>query len=260
VTTACLLAELNRDEVAHLAGAGAVLVLPVGAIEQHGPHLPTWTDALGVEHVATEAVRRLNARSVAGRERALVAPTLPFGASEHHLIFGGTLSLTVDALVTVLRLLGRSAAESGFGRVFLVNGHGGNDEAVRIAARAIARDHEILVASTSWFDLAREEMLAAGGDTLPRIPGHAGAFETSVVLALRPDLVGEPAPRVPPAGAGAAGAPGPLRVEDPTFWRSIDGYTDTPHAADAELGGRLLDVAADALAAAIGQLADRPSP
>src|SRR5579875_3449265 len=101
----------------------ALVVVPVGAVEQHGPHLPTSTDALVVTEVVEEASRRAAGQS----SRALVVtPTVCFGASDHHLPFGGTLSFTVETMTSVLLDTCRSIARDGGRRVLLVNGHGGN--------------------------------------------------------------------------------------------------------------------------------------
>lgn len=254
-----LLAELDRVELGRRAAAGAVVVLPVGATEQHGPHLPAGVDSLNVEHIARAAGELVAGRTEPGRSPVVVvAPTLPFGASEHHLPFGATLSLDVDVLILAMRSLGRSVAASGFRRLFLLNGHGGNDDAMRLAARAIARETGIVVGAASWFDLAREELLVVGADHLARVPGHAGAFETSAVLALRPDLVADRSPRSAPPGAGVGGGYSPLRIEDPAFWRSIDGFTDDPASADAELGRRCLDAATEVVARTLTDFAARP--
>jgi creatinine amidohydrolase len=256
-----LLAELDREEAGRRAAAGAVLVLPVGATEQHGPHLPTCTDTLNVEHVALLAAEQLAGRDEAdgGPVPVLVAPALPYGSSEHHLVFGATLSLDAEVLLAALRSLCRSAVESGFGRLFLLNGHGGNEEIVRLAAREASRDTGAAIGCGSWFELGREAMLAVGADGLMRMPGHAGAFETSAVLAVRPDLVGEREPRTPPPGAGRSAGPGPLRVERPGFWQSIDGFTDDPAAADAALGARCLEAASGAVADVLAALAATPT-
>jgi creatinine amidohydrolase len=253
-----LLAELDREEASRRARAGAVLVLPVGATEQHGPHLPTCTDTLNVEHVALRAAEQLAAQADGAPPPVLVAPALPYGSSEHHLVFGATLSLDAVVLLAALRSLCRSAVDSGFQRLFLLNGHGGNEEIVRLAAREASRDTGAAIACGSWFELGRDAMLAVGADGLMRMPGHAGAFETSAVLAVRPDLVGEREPRTPPPGAGRSAGPGPLRVERPGFWQSIDGFTDDPSTADAALGARCLEAAASAVAEALGALAATP--
>ena len=96
-----LFAELTRDESGKIAGEG-LLVLPVGATEQHGPHLPVGTDSMGAEFVARSA-----AATVADRFPVAVAPTLWYGSSPHHIPFGGTMSLTAATFLSVLMDIGR---------------------------------------------------------------------------------------------------------------------------------------------------------
>jgi creatinine amidohydrolase len=230
--------ELTREEVARVAPQ-AVAVLPVAAIEQHGPHLATVTDTAIVGALLDRALPQCQAE-------VLRAPTLCYGASDHHLPFGGTLSLTTATLGAVLADLLRSLALAGCRRILLLNGHGGNDAACRIAATEAARAHGVTVAATSYWQLADPpEGLNA--------PGHAGEFETSIALALDPALVraelARPSPAAPPSRA-----PG-LHVEGPELWARIDGVTDDPRRATAELGEALLTRYAAAVAAAVDHLA-----
>ena len=114
--------------------ATPTVVLPLGATEQHGPHLPAGTDFFTVDRLAQAAAER------AATEIAItVAPALPFGSSDHHLIFGATLSLRTDTYYRVLNDLLRSLVTDGFHRIFLLNGHGGNHELAQLAARDIKR-------------------------------------------------------------------------------------------------------------------------
>lgn len=145
----------------------ATVVVPVGSLEQHGPHLPLETDALVAEAVAVRAVTAL------GRDDVLLAPVVAFGASGEHQHFAGTVSIGTDALRVVLVELVRSL-RTWAARVVLVNGHGGNLEAVRGAvAQLEAEGHDV-----AWVPCA-----ARGSDL------HAGRTETSLLLHLRPDLV-----------------------------------------------------------------------
>ncbi|MFC5826268.1 creatininase family protein [Nonomuraea insulae] len=120
--------ELTRERLTDLL-PDSLVVLPVGAVEQHGPHLPTWTDALLVTTVVERALDITSARTV-------LAPTVMTGASDQHLPFGGTLSLRPETLLAVLLDLARSVAECGGRRLVLVNGHGGNQGACTDAASA----------------------------------------------------------------------------------------------------------------------------
>lgn len=243
--TKLLLHELTRDELRAVAPE-ALLILPVGATEQHGPHLPVGTDSLIVEHVARAA-----AAEVAGRIPALVTPTVPFGSSHHHLPFGGTLSLGTETFYRALRDLGESLIVGGFRRIFILNGHGGNDDLIRLVARDLALKHPASVAAGAYWTVAWDALVQEQAHLGARLPGHAGAFETSLILALLPNLVGEPRPhRDQPAGSDPRGFHGPYRAETHGSWRAIDGYTDSPDRADAGQGAAYLSAVVRAVAAA----------
>jgi creatinine amidohydrolase len=222
----------------------ALVVLPVGATEQHGRHLATGTDAL-LAATAAERAAELAADRVS---RTLVlAPAQPFGASDHHLPFGGTLSLTPETLLAVLVDLLRSVAASGGRRVVLVNGHGGNVGVCHAAAAAASTRHRLAVAHVDYWRFA--------GDDAVNAPGHAGEFETSLVAAVRPHAVGavptrrHPLPEATPKPAGAT-------VHDETLWSAIDGYTDHPERATAEHGAAWLDTVVAGLAACLADLTE----
>jgi creatinine amidohydrolase len=231
------LVELTRVRLAEVAPA-AVLVLPFGAVEQHGPHLPFGTDFLVVDTVARRAAAQ------AGREAPVVlAPTMSYGSSDHHLDVGGALSLSAEAFERSARDLFASAAVSGFRRVFVVNGHGGNDQLLHLAAQAAAGGARLAVGGGSYWTLAFAELERI----LPPpslIPGHAGRFETSLALALGA------------RGTTAAPARGGRPVEDVkpywhaerASWERIDGYTDDPSEGSAEEGAACLE----AIVAAVG--------
>jgi creatinine amidohydrolase len=159
----------------------AVLLVPLGSCEQHGPHLPLDTDARIAEAVARTAAgaaARHTSGPLAGPP-VVVAPTLAFGASGEHQDFPGTLSIGTVALERVLVELGRSATAAGFPAVVFVCAHGGNAPAVHAAVARLRAEGRT---ASVWFpDLA-------GGDA------HAGRTETSLLLALAPDLVGAARP------------------------------------------------------------------
>ncbi|WP_067477460.1 mycofactocin biosynthesis peptidyl-dipeptidase MftE, partial [Nocardia amamiensis] len=156
-----MLADLTWPEAGERAAAGAVLAIAVGATEQHGPHLPLSTD--------TDIAGELCARLAAARSDVLVGPAIPYGASGEHAGFPGTLSIGQAALELLVVELCRSATDT-FGRILLVNWHGGNVEPLRRAEdllRAESRDVRVY---------------------LPRFDGdlHAGRSETALQLALAP--------------------------------------------------------------------------
>ena len=239
--------ELTRVRLRELS-TDALVVWPVGATEQHGPHLPTGTDAMHVEWVAREAAVRATARGV----QVVVAPTLRIGSSEHHLPFGGTMSLPTEAYYRTIRAGVESLVTDGFRRVLVINGHGGNHEIIQLVVRDLAVElPDVHLGAGSWWTVAWDALVAAGAADIGRFPGHAGRFETSLVLAMRPDLVVHPLPhRDDPGSTDPRRFGADLRAEHSGSWQAIDGYGDSPDLASAELGHRWLDVAADAVAAA----------
>jgi creatinine amidohydrolase len=242
-----LFAELTREELKEVARDGLV-ILPIGATEQHGPHLPTGTDALTVEWIARASVAR-----IAGEVPTVVAPTLSFGSSAHHLPFGGTMSLTTETFGRVLHDLGYSLVSSGFRRIFILNGHGGNHELAQVAARDLSLELPVHVGCGSWWVMAWEALAATGAFADGRVPGHAGAIETSVILALRPNLVKEPRPKRdgPFDQSDPRSSSPPYRTELHGSWQRIDGYSDSPVRGSAERGELILEAAVGAVASGL---------
>lgn len=245
------LAFLSRSEVAQRA-AGAVAVLPLGATEQHGPHLAVGTDHLVVDRVACDA-----AAALAGRPDVIVAPTIPFGFSAHHKQFGATVSISTRTLMRFLEEACLSLLASGFRRVFILNGHGGNEELVRVVARQVATDADALVAAGSYWVIAWDRLVAAGVQEVGQLPGHAGAFETSLMRALFPAIAAVHAPARPTEFLVRARYHSDFHIEDPRPWRENDGFSDDPSAASTELGVRALAEIVDGVAEAFRQFAER---
>ncbi|MFV9502945.1 MAG: mycofactocin biosynthesis peptidyl-dipeptidase MftE [Oscillochloridaceae bacterium umkhey_bin13] len=180
------LAHLTWPELAAAVASGATtLILPLGATEQHGPHLPLATDTLRAEELA----RRL-ARLVPG---SLVAPTLPFGCSDEHAGFAGLLGLEAATLAALICELAQRAVAWGIQRLVVLSAHGGNGTALGLAA---TRLRHVLPDLSFWYTgmlpagpggpLA---VAAAAGISGPVFGLHAGEGETSELLWLRPDLV-----------------------------------------------------------------------
>lgn len=238
--------ELTRGALNELAPR-AIALLPAGATEQHGPHMPTGTDTFAVETIARRAA------GAAGPDvPVVVTPTLPFGSSSHHLAFGGTMSVSTETYYRLVSDLAESLIISGFKRIFILNGHGGNNELVQLVARDLALKHPAELAAASYWVTAWDALVEAGAHHNGRLPGHAGAFETSVVLALRSELVKEPRPSRPDAGPGDPRSfYQPVRVERHGSWQAIDGYSDSPDRATAEQGERWLAIAVEQVANAL---------
>jgi len=154
-------------------------LLPVGALEQHGPHLPLDTDAWDAEELCRRVAEACSA------PRPLVLPLIPYGVSYHHDSFPGTLSVGPDALARFVYDVGISAARHGITKLVIVNGHGGNTPTLQLAAQKINRDAHIFTCVDSG------ETSDADIDQITDTPNdvHAGEIETSTSLATRPHLV-----------------------------------------------------------------------
>ena len=178
------LVELSGPAVASTLTEESVIVLPTGAIEHHGAHLPLTTDALIAESVADAAVRQ-------GRERGLdlwLLPTLTYTKSDEHAWAAGTIWLSAATLWATLIDLGRSVAATPARRLVFVNGHGGNTALLAVANRELRRQFGLATFSMS----AGYVPAGSGANGEPDELGmgiHAGFGETSLVMHLRPDLV-----------------------------------------------------------------------
>jgi creatinine amidohydrolase len=175
--------RLTAAEVQAEAVANALVIVPVASLEQHGPHLCTGTDIVLAGNVALETARRLAGMG----ERALVTPVVWTGLAEHHMAFGGTVTLDNASFQAVLRGVVGSVARHGFTRVMLLNGHGGNAEAIGVAATEFSVAFGIRVAGGTYWHMVPEVI----GPLLERQAGlmHACEAETSMVWHLMADGV-----------------------------------------------------------------------
>lgn len=208
------------------------VVIPIAAVEQHGRHLPVFTDSL----LLGEIVRRAEA-SLGGA--ALFLPLQWLGNSDHHLDFPGTVSAAPRVYLDLLAGLAENLLRHGFRRFVFLNGHGGNDVPARQAVfelrqRHRERDDLLFLAATYW---------SLGGQPAAEIPGleqremgHACEWETSMILRLDPTLVGAYREAVP-VDQGAAFAPAARGWI--TRERSATGHIGRPAAATAEKGEHL---------------------
>lgn len=235
----------TREEISERARAGYAVVVPLAATEQHGPHLPVYTDTLICEHIAERA-----GEQAAAQVPLLVAPVLPIGCSQHHLSFGGTLSFTSSTYLSMLRDIGESLVTDGFGKIIFLNGHGGNDPIMHQTASDLAVRYPIWTASASYWSVAREALQSVNASEVGMVPGHAGGFETAAILAIRPELV-----RTDRIGTEHvqrdwinSGPPGAFIGRHGEL-TGYDGYTDPAAPATAEKGKLYLD-------AIVGSVAD----
>jgi creatinine amidohydrolase len=242
--------QLTWPEIESLVQArpNDVALLPVGATEQHGPHLPTGTDTI----IATGLCHAVSART-----GALVLPAIAVGCSYGHgTALPGTLSLSPERLAEVIRDAVEWTADSGISRVLAVNGHFGNQVSLGMAGDHLRRSRpDLRFGVLNWWTLTpaiTAETLADGEDI------HANRAETALMMALAPEHV-----RLDEL----AGADDPDRTEGLVFRYtapnlSHNGVTGSPSLATPELGQSLLDLAVDSMAAAVerGRLEEPPLP
>ena len=173
--------RLTAPELRDLALRDAVVLLPVGSTEQHGAHLPTGVD----DFLAAEVCRR--AAVAAAPLPVVVAPSVSCGLAEHHMPFGGTLTLSLPTFHALLRDICGSILRAGFRRILLVNGHGGNVTALHALVNELTVELQAPIAVTSYFTAGRE-VIANTLETQRHLM-HACEGETSMALAAFPDLV-----------------------------------------------------------------------
>ena len=182
---AILLAEMTWPEVKTALEADAFVLVPIGAIEEHGRHLPLCTDNLAAYEVAIRAARTAREMEI----QVIVAPLLPLGFAGETMAFPGTISLEAETDTNMLLDVLRSLIKHGFSKIIVVNGHGGHATLIDVVIRRIRDETKgrIMIANAMWMNLAAEvvDQVREGRN----VPEHAGELETSVVLYLRPDLV-----------------------------------------------------------------------
>lgn len=182
-------ADLTTRDFARLAASPrigeAVAVLPVAAIEQHGPHLPVSVDTTLVDGIVAASLPHLPAELP-----VLFLPTQQVGKSNEHLRFPGTLTLSAETALRVWTEIGESVARAGFRKLVLFNSHGGQVGLMDIVARDLRNRCQLIVVMSNWYQLPLGD--AVNGQFPPqehRFGIHAGDMETSMMLALRPERV-----------------------------------------------------------------------
>lgn len=250
---------LTTEEARTLARRDPVVVLPLGAVEQHGPHLPLSTDLLlgmGILERAWQALPE--------GFPLLVLPPQAVGTSLEHGRFPGTLTLEPGVLGEILYGYGQAVARAGVRRLVLSNSHGGNRDALHGPALRLREDHGLLVVKSTYFRFPRPQ-----GVELPeeewRHGFHGGAVETAMMLHLHPELVRADAlPDAPSLGAELADGLRRLGPEgEASFaWLAGDlnpgGTVGNASLADAETGRRLVDGYGLALADVLRDARDFP--
>jgi creatinine amidohydrolase len=210
------------------------LVFPIAALEQHGRHMPVFTDSL----LLGEVVRRVKLTPIAAK--VLFAPLQWLGNSHHHIDFPGTISASPRVYLEMLQDSIECFLRHGFTRFVFVNGHGGNivpSSQALFELRQKYRDRrDLLLLSLTYWDSNGKPNEAIPGLTQKQM-GHACEFETSMMLRIRPELVVKPPKDVPEVPFGKAFAPGYRAWTMPD--RSEPGHIGQPASANAEKGEAL---------------------
>lgn len=175
-------ADYSAREIAALDKGRLIAVLPVGAIEQHGPHLP-----VSVDQAILDGIIRATLPLMPRDLSALYLPTLPVGKSDEHSGYPGTLTLSAATLMAMWADIGDSVARAGVRKLILLNSHGGQIAPMDIVVREMRRRHGMIAVAASWFAMGLPEGLFSPQED--RFGIHAGDMETSVMLALHPGHV-----------------------------------------------------------------------
>lgn len=241
------LTDLKWPEVAALS-RDLPIVIPVAALEQHGRHMPLFTDSL----LLGEVLRRVSQKL---QGRVLFAPLLWLGNSEHHLDFPGTMTASPRAYLDLLKDMAENFLVHGFRRIVIVNGHGGNivpaQQAMFELRQKYRQQPDLVLLSTTYWTLGAKPR-DKDASFVQASMGHACEWETSMMLRIRPELVGDyqSVRAIEQADPFAPGNRGWITKD-----RSEPGHIGDPRAATAEKGERLFTLFADDVAAYLERLA-----
>ena len=254
-------ADLKTTDFAALDRGRTVAVLPLGATEQHGPHLP-----LSVDHALVDGILQAALAKLAADVPVLVLPTQQVGYSPEHGAFDGTLTLPYETVLATWIAIGEGVARAGMRKLLLFNAHGGQVSLLDIAARELRARANLITYSCSWWNLPLgDEVKNLFSAEEHRFGIHAGDIETSLMLALRPGHVAmgeaqrftsasqQRAADYPILGNGTSAKLG---------WHMQDynskGAAGNAAAATLDKGNRVLDAAGAQLALLLGELSRLP--
>lgn len=231
-----LLDELTSKEFAKKTKENPLVIVPIGAVEEHGPHLPLSTDSIQPEFVAAE---------VAKRTGAFVAPPIRYGNCSSTKNFPGTISISFDTLRSLACDIMAELARNGFKHIVLLSGHAGSIHmaALRLAAKKIVDKKDVSVMVVSDYEiLCRSNKVEEGDD-------HSGLLETSRVLAIRPELVKPERPK------GESRIPQYVVLRNPEkYWE--EGVSGDSSEATADKGNEYNDFIIDELCRMINEMRD----
>jgi creatinine amidohydrolase len=256
-------AKMRWPEIDLASEQDRVVLIPTGTLEDHGLHLPVDTDVVIAEEVCSRVADALP-------DGVVVMPPVVYGFSPHHIDGPGTVTIRWDTFIESVQQVVSSLAYHGFRRILLVNGHGSNEPVLDVAARlSIVENPDILCAMTSWWGLERVHTEVASFRE-SEWTGHACELETSLYLAIDPDLVREDLeqvdinPHMSPhfwadlVGQAPEGYAGSVRMNE--YWSTVSatGTWGDPTVSSAEKGERILAAACEELVDLVRELAERP--
>lgn len=239
------LEEMTSEEFANYVDNLTVVILPIGAVEEHGWHLPLNTDTIQPEKVAEDVEKILEKDNY----KVLIAPTLNYGNCMTTANFPGTISITSDSLRSVVKDIIKEFMRHRIKNIVVLSGHAGSNHmaALRMAAEDALKEGNAKIMVLSDYDIAYKHL----GEEVPADDGHGGMLETSRVMAIRPELVkldrsqGESHPKLPPYRI--------LKNPEKYFTKGYRGY---PDKANAELGEKMNKMIAEELANLIEDMID----
>ncbi|MCX8103902.1 MAG: creatininase family protein [Candidatus Bipolaricaulota bacterium] len=236
-----MLERISWWQARRLFQSSTVALVPVGSTEQHGPHLPLGTDFLTAHALAQSVARALN---------LICTPVIPVGVSEHHRQFWGTLWVSPETFRRYMKEIAQSIASHGARRLVFVNGHGGNNASLQEICRELRAEHIFAVLWAWWLDPEVQKLT----NELFRSRGtHAGAIETSIVLAIDSSLVDRD--QIEAAARGASEVFATTKDGAQLPWDTIDfsqsGATLDPREASQEAGQKIFQRACERLIALV---------
>ncbi len=250
--------DLTTKEFAELDMSRVVAVLPVGTVEQHGPHLPVRVDSAINAGIVAEAVRRMTPDFP-----ALVLPMTPYGKSDEHIRFPGTLTTSYETLARLWIDIGESVNRAGCKKMIIFNSHGGQPQVVDIVARELRIRHSMFVVGTTWWKITKHDDLYSRKEIVHGI--HGGEVETSVMLHLHGDLVDmklaedfEPTSLEIDKAGGIMTSEGAVRYGWEAQDLHLSGASGDAASADADRGKIVVERAAEALLTLCREVADWP--
>ena len=249
--------EFTWPEIRTAVAEQRVAVLPVGTVEQHGPHLPLSTDVVTATEMSRLAVERIP-------REAVLLPSVFYAFNEHHLDFPGTIAVEGDTFIRYVTDIGRSLAHHGFRKILLVNGHGSNVPFLDIAARNITNRTAAICAMVPWWNLIPKPLFGELRESpFPGGMAHGCELETSVLLYLRGDLVQmeKAEPDFPPQRSEFfywdLQAPSPVFFQEFFSRYSRTGTLGDPTKATIEKGRRFVEGVVERLVALVRELRAR---